>query len=665
MPFEPYLSVEEIETAMGNAATNNPGLCQLITLPNITYEGRTCHAVRIAGGTLAYRPGILFIGGVHAREWGSSDILIAFMENIIEAYKNSTSLSFQGKIFASADIQQIVESLDIFIFPDVNPDGKAFSQGGTDWRKNRRPLNGDIGVDVNRNYDFLWDANVYFDPSLYFGYLYATSSGTYHGPSPFSEAEAQNIKWLIDTHTNIAFFIDIHSYGQKIMYIWGNDENQSLNLEQNFSNPTFNGHRGISGDAYKEFIFDVDAQKISQIASRMNNALFSVRGKSYSRGQIFHQVGVSAGASASYVFSRYFSNPSLRKVFAFGIEWGQMFQPPPAEMTNILDDIGAALTEFCLCASEPNIFIRDSLGDTGKEPSTGSLSASPDIITRKSPVASHEITLGNISVDPGSDKVEIGNDNYLYVRVHNLGGQPTDATVRLYYAPLTTSCSPALWQFIDEVDILNIPGGGFKVSDAIIWPHVPDPGTSNHFCIIAVCGSSTDPFPDTSIIDSAADFIKFMRNSNNIAYRNVTFEDILPDGWAEIPFVLQSFPGKMERYDLVLDGSKLPEGSRVELKIWPRLLREKDIRLKNIKRLNQIEKIKEAFLRIGKGNFGIIQNLRFSSRITTRLVLNIRLSKTAKPKKEYPFIIIQKLGQYETGQITVLLRCISKRKSSG
>ena len=662
MPFEPYLNVEEIESAIEVAATENPGLCELITLPNITYEGRTCHAIRLAGGPATNRIGVLFLGGVHAREWGSSDILVAFMENIIEAYKNGTSLSFQGKSFTSAEIQRIVEILDIFIFPDVNPDGKAFCQSGTDWRKNRRPLNGDIGIDINRNYDFLWDANLYFDPSLYFGHLYSTSSETYHGSSPFSEAETQNIKWLLDTYSNISFFIDIHSYGQKIMYVWGDDENQSLDTEQNFSNPVYHGQRGLSGDAYGEFIFGFDCQKIVHIANRMCNVLFAVRGKSYHIGQIFQQVGISAGTSASYIFSRHFTDLVRRKVFAYGIEWGQTFQPNPSEMINIIDDIGAAITEFCLCASEPDLFIRDSLSDTGKEPSPGNLSTSPDIIIRKSAVPNPTVAFGDITIDPGSDKVEIGNDNYLYVRVHNLGGQQADTTVRFYFAPLTTSCSPVFWEFIGEVDVLNIPAGGFKVSDTVVWPHVPDPGTANHFCLIAVCGNTVDPFPDTTMIDSATDFIKFMRSSNNIAYRNVTFEDIIPDGWAEIPFVMQGFPGKVVNYDLVLDGSKLPEGSLVEIKMWRRLLRGRDVKLQNVRKLKLKKTVRGAVLRIGKGNIGTIQNLRFSSKITPRFVLHIHLSRKAKHKKEYPVKIIQKLGQDEMGQITILFRCLYRNK---
>jgi hypothetical protein len=69
----------------------------------------------------------------------------------------------------------------LFVFPDVNPDGKIYSQSHNDptlpvgkqdrmwWRKNRNPglvPNGDdpiyhrTGVDVNRNFGLLWDSGI-------------------------------------------------------------------------------------------------------------------------------------------------------------------------------------------------------------------------------------------------------------------------------------------------------------------------------------------------------------------------------------------------------------------------------------------------------------------------------------------------------------------------
>lgn len=654
MPFTPYLNTEEIESALEVMSHDHPDLAQLITLPNTTYEGRTCHAIRLSAGATPKRTGVLFIGGVHAREWGSSDILISFMENLVFAYTHNTGLTFEGKSYTATEIQRIMQTVDIYIFPNVNPDGKTYSQSGHDWRKNRRPLGSDIGIDVNRNYDFLWDANQYFDPSMYFGYLYSPSSQTYHGPTPFSEAESRNVRWLIDTCPNIAFFVDFHSYGQKIMYNWSHDEIQTSEMEQNFANAAYNGHRGIPGDDYSEFMFAFDRQKILAAASRMQNAIFAVRGKSYSAGQIFDQVGVSAGDSAGYTFGRHFLDPTKRKIYSFGIEWGNTFIPEPTEMEHIINDIGAALTEFCLFTAEPNLLIRDNLEDTGKEPSTGSFSASPDIIVKNNPVANPNLAFGNINSDPGSDPVEIGNTNYLYVRVHNTGGQAADATVRLYYAPLTTSVLPAAWVFIGETLVINIPAGGFKVSNAILWSNVPDPGTAGHFCLIAVCGNAYDPFPDTAMIDSTMDFIKFMQSSNNIAYRNILHKNTVPDNWLEIPFIMHSFPKLKEGYDLLIDGSKLPAGSEIQIRIGKTILKPEEVHLEKIIRSKLTER--EEIFKLDGNTLGLIRNIRLSTSRATRLVLAVKLSSKAEKKKEYPVAIVQKFNSHEMGRITVILR---------
>lgn len=662
MPFEPYLNVEEVESAMETAAASYPDLCELITLPNITFEGRTSHAVKVAGGTATDRTGVLLLGAVHAREWGGSDILIAFMENLLAAANDGTGLVFQGKSYFHAEIRRIVESLDIFIFPDVNPDGKAFSQAGTDWRKNRRPVGGAVGIDINRNYDFLWDAHLYFDPMLNFSYLYNPSSGSYHGPSPFSEAETLNIKHLVDTYRQIAYCIDIHSYGQKLMYVWGDDENQSVEALQTFHNPAYDGQRGISGDAYGEFIFDTDHQRILRVIARMHDALFDVRGRSYSTGQIYDQVGVASGTSASYMFGRHTIGPAKRKIFGFGIEFASMFQPPPAEMLNVMDDIGAALTEFCLCAALPDLFIRDSLVDTGKEPGTGLLSVSPDIVVRKEAVADPDTAFGDIMVDPGSDKVEIGNDNYIYVRVHNRGGQISDAVVRIYAAPLTTSCTPALWDFIDEIDVSGIPSYGFKVSNAVQWPNVTDPGTGNHFCLVAICGNTGDPLPDTSMIDSASDFIAFMRSCNNIAYRNVAFENTLPDGWSYILFTLKGLKEKWPDYDLLLDGSNLPKGSRLEMRISKRWLEVKNLWMENIRVMPNKVHVNETMLRVGPRNKGVIHRMQFSQTLAPGIQLCIRMGPSAKHDAQYPVVIEQQFKGDPLGRLTVFLKCISREK---
>jgi carboxypeptidase T len=653
MPFTPYLNVEEIESAL-EAAAAHPALCQLITLPNTTFEGRTSHAVRIAAGAMTNRKGVLLIGGAHAREWGSSDILVAFMENLIAAYESNTGLTFQAKAYTALEIRRIVESLDLFIFPDMNPDGKAYCQAGTDWRKNRRPVAGAVGVDVNRNYDLLWDANLYFDPTLDFSYLYSPSSGTYHGPSPFSEAESQNVRWLLDTYPQIAYFVDFHCYGQKVMCVWGDDENQSTEADKAFNNAAYNGQRGRASDAYSEFIFADDHQKQLRAAQRMRDAVFAVRGQSYTVGQIFHQVGVSAGDSAPYVFSRHITDGLRRKVFSFGVEWGQSFQPVPSEMLLLMDDIGAAVAELCLCAAEPDLYVRDYLGDSGREPSSGGLSTSLDIIVRKDPVADPAAAFANPAVDPGSDKVEIGNDNYIYVRVHNQGGQVAEAAVRVYFAPLTTSCAPASWTFIDEVSIPVVPAGGFAVGGPVVWPHVPDPGTAGHFCLIALCGNTLDPFPDPSMVDSASDFIRWMRNGNNQAYRNIAFEDVRPDGWAAIPFAVHGFGRREELFEFEFDATRLPPGGRVEVKAFPEALKEpRTMKTRGMTPLRSNQRGTHFLIREGKR--GILENVRIPRPRAPRFVVHVRLSERAEPGARHLFSVVQRWNGRDIGRISIHL----------
>ena len=81
-----YLNVEEVESAiLKAAAAPYSGIAKLITLPYKTWEGRQCHALKIGGRGGADRTGVYFLGGVHAREWGSCDILINFIEQIEQA----------------------------------------------------------------------------------------------------------------------------------------------------------------------------------------------------------------------------------------------------------------------------------------------------------------------------------------------------------------------------------------------------------------------------------------------------------------------------------------------------------------------------------------------------------------------------------------------------
>src|SRR5260370_5020799 len=168
-----YLNVEEVESALLKAAAAPySAIAQLIALPEKTWQGRQCHALKIGNGSGANRTGVYFLGGVHAREWGSCDILINFIECIEQAYLNGTPFTFRGKTFSAAEIKSIVDTLDVVIFPPANPDGRHYSMTVEhDWRKNLHPAPPHVlpecrCVDINRNYDFLWDFHKHCSPSF-------------------------------------------------------------------------------------------------------------------------------------------------------------------------------------------------------------------------------------------------------------------------------------------------------------------------------------------------------------------------------------------------------------------------------------------------------------------------------------------------------------------
>src|SRR4051794_329757 len=103
-----YLNVDEVESALQNAAgPANAAFTQRIALPNLTWENRQCHALKIANGSGPGRVGVYFLGSVHAREWGSADILINFVERVCDAYRTRSGLTIGGAFFAPDEIQAI------------------------------------------------------------------------------------------------------------------------------------------------------------------------------------------------------------------------------------------------------------------------------------------------------------------------------------------------------------------------------------------------------------------------------------------------------------------------------------------------------------------------------------------------------------------------------
>lgn len=82
-----------------------------------SYEGREIICAKISTGTKpdgTWKPGILIDGGIHAREWLS---VTSAMYVIVQLAEKRRDIN-------------ILENLDIYIVPVLNPDGYEYSHEG-------------------------------------------------------------------------------------------------------------------------------------------------------------------------------------------------------------------------------------------------------------------------------------------------------------------------------------------------------------------------------------------------------------------------------------------------------------------------------------------------------------------------------------------------------
>ena len=354
----PYLNVDEIGSALINLADAYPALTTLIELAEPSAEGRVCRALRIGSAPSGQRDALMLIGGQHAREWGSADILVNLAADLLEAYDTGAGLLYGNTSYSAEQVRRLVDTLEIVVFPLVNPDGRFFSQTEDPlWRRNRNPAasGGDpacIGVDLNRNYDFLWDFSTAFATGT------AASSADpcdsvsqlFTGTAPFSEPETRNVRSLLECFPRTRWFFDVHCFSGFVLHNFADDEIQTSDSAMDFQDSAFDGVRGTAGDnAYLEFAPAADRDAFVALAHGMRQGIGAVRGQSY-LVQSFFEMYPASGTAADYVWSRHRVDPSLGKIFGYTLEWGrgETFQPPFSEMEAIIRDVCSGILSFGL-----------------------------------------------------------------------------------------------------------------------------------------------------------------------------------------------------------------------------------------------------------------------------------------------------------------------------
>jgi hypothetical protein len=214
MTFGEYYTFAEMEQELDQIVAAYPNQAMKVSI-GTSWEDRDVWALKVSDNVTQREPEhrVLVSAVHHAREPIGCSVCLDFAKHLLENYGTDDTAT------------TIVNNDEVWIVPVVNPDGYVFNETyedpwGDGWRKNCRDNNNNgqmdtdyDGVDLNRNYGYMWG----YDNS---GSSPNPPDETYRGPSAFSEPETQAIR----TRCNVDSFIyniDYHSYGDYLIYPWG------------------------------------------------------------------------------------------------------------------------------------------------------------------------------------------------------------------------------------------------------------------------------------------------------------------------------------------------------------------------------------------------------------------------------------------------------------
>jgi serine protease len=327
---------------------------------------------------------------------------------------------------------------------------------------------------------------------------------------------------------------------------------------------------------------------------------------------------------------------------------------PAADQIGVMPNLHAIITSDVLNLA-PDIYLRDYVGDTGN-PHSGAISASPDIILRPVAVADPQSAFGEGSGTENSatlgSEAEAGQDNMIYVRVRNRGGSTaTNVRADVFWSPVATLVTPDLWTSVGSVTIPLVSSGDLlTVSDAITWPAAAIPGPG-HYCLVGLIGVAGDPAPSPTDFMDWDNFRQFIRNNNNVTWRNFNVVTNVPpaheaQGFIALDFLAPGAPDKARRMQLEVI-ARLPEGARVQLEL-PRYLADALFQRSPFEKHTRADRVVVPIKASGRHLLG---TALFPARSRAELRLLVHIPEEAR-KYAYEIAVRQLYEQEEVGRVT-------------
>ncbi|MEU9555797.1 M14 family metallopeptidase [Streptomyces fumanus] len=178
-----------------------------------SYQGRDIVAVKISDNVASdeAEPEVLFTHHQHAREHLTVEMALYLIRELGAGYGSDSRVT------------NMVNGREIWIVPDLNPDGGEYdiaTGSYRSWRKNRQPNSGStaVGTDINRNWNYRWGCCG--------GSSGTPSSETYRGSGPESAPEVKVVADFVRSRVvggvqQIKAGIDFHTYSELVLWPFG------------------------------------------------------------------------------------------------------------------------------------------------------------------------------------------------------------------------------------------------------------------------------------------------------------------------------------------------------------------------------------------------------------------------------------------------------------
>ncbi|WUH97820.1 M14 family metallopeptidase [Spirillospora sp. NBC_00431] len=205
-----YHDYREIVAELDTIVRDHPQIAKRVTVGK-THEGRDIPAIKISDNVAADEdePEVLFTANQHAREHLTPEMALYAANLFTDGHGSDNRIT------------ELVDGREIWIIASVNPDGLEYDIATGRyrmWRHNRQPVQGAIGIDLNRNWAYKWGCCG--------GSSGTPGAETYRGPAPEAGVETKTVAnfvrgRVVGGKQQIKAHIDFHTYSELVLWPMG------------------------------------------------------------------------------------------------------------------------------------------------------------------------------------------------------------------------------------------------------------------------------------------------------------------------------------------------------------------------------------------------------------------------------------------------------------